>query len=89
MGEIFYLFNCRYIFASALSREGFFGNRIVLLSIAVLMVMQLAFTYLPAMQQLFSTVDIDASAWLRIIGFGLMLFGIVELEKYVLRTSRG
>jgi magnesium-transporting ATPase (P-type) len=89
MGEIFYLFNCRYIFASALSREGFFGNRIVLLSIAVLMVMQLAFTYLPAMQQLFSTVDIDASAWLRIICFGLMLFGIVELEKYVLRTSRG
>ncbi len=87
MGEICYLFNCRYLLAPTFSREGFFGNRIVLLSIAVLLLLQLAFTYLPAMQHMFSTVAIDAAAWLSIIGFGLMLFIAVELEKFWIRRK--
>jgi len=87
MGEIFYLFNCRYILASAISREGLFGNKIVLLSIAALFSLQMLFTYQPLMQQLFATVAIGAEAWLSIIGFGLLLFAIVEVEKYWIRRK--
>jgi len=89
MGEIFYLFNCRYLFAPAFSREGLLGNRVVLLSIAALISLQMLFTYQPWMQQLFATVAIGADAWLSIIGFGLLLFAIVEFEKYWIRRKIG
>ena len=85
MGEIVYLFNCRYLFASVISREGFFGNAIVLLAIAVLVLLQLLFTYLPAMQRMFGTDVIDLAAWARIIGFGVLLFAAVEIEKFWIR----
>ncbi|MDP3280632.1 MAG: cation transporting ATPase C-terminal domain-containing protein [Nitrosomonas sp.] len=43
------------------------------------------FTYLPVMQQLFGTTALDAAAWGRIIAVSLLLFLIIELEKYILR----
>jgi hypothetical protein len=42
-------------------------------------------TYLPVMQTLFGTADLDAAAWLRIGVFGLALLLIVEAEKAVMR----
>lgn len=89
MGEIFYLFNCRYLFAPALSREGLMGNAIVLLTIAILVLLQLLFTYVHAMQQMFGTVGIDFPAWTRIIGFGVLLFAAVEVEKFWIRMRNG
>jgi calcium-translocating P-type ATPase len=84
-GEIAYLFNSRYIHASALSRRGLAGTPRVWLAIAVLLAMQLAFTYLPLMQQGFATAALDAAAWGRIGAFALLLFLVVELEKCVAR----
>jgi len=80
-GEMAYLFNCRYLLAPMRSWQDFTGNFYLLLAIAVLSVIQLIFTYLPFMQSLFGVAAIDASAWGRIIGFGIMLFVVVELEK--------
>lgn len=88
MGEVVYLFNCRHITASSLNLEGVFGNRYVLMAIALLMVFQLLFTYLPIMQILFGTGALDAAAWLRITGFGLLLLFMVEFEKRMFRTTR-
>jgi len=85
VGEIFYLFNSRFIHASALSGRGFFGNRYVWLAIAALVLLQAAFTYAPPMQALFETTAIDVEAWRRIAAFGLLLFLVVELEKGVVR----
>ena len=87
MGEIVYLFNCRYLLASAVSWEGFFGNRYVLLAIGVLVVIQTLFTYAPVMQNLFGTTAIDAAAWARIAAFGALLFVAVETEKYLIRRK--
>ncbi|TXT23360.1 MAG: ATPase P [Gallionellaceae bacterium] len=87
MGEIFYLFNCRYLLASAWSREGLFGNRYVLAAVALLLVIQAIFTYLPFMQQMFGTVGIDAAAWVRIAAFGALLFAAVEIEKRLIQRS--
>ncbi len=87
VGEIFYLFNSRFIHASALSGRGFFGNRYVWLAIGVMAILQLAFTYAPVMQALFETTAIDLEAWQRIFAFGLLLFLVVELEKGVVRVG--
>jgi magnesium-transporting ATPase (P-type) len=83
-GEIVYLFNCRHLLTSVISKEGLLGNRYVLLSVAILIILQMLFTYLPFFQQVFGTVALDLAAWGRIIAFGLFLFMAVELEKYLL-----
>ena len=85
MCEIVYLFNCRYLIASACSRQGLLGNRYVLLAVGLLLILQLLFTYSPVMQQLFGTTALDAAAWGRIVAFSLFLFFAIECEKYWLR----
>ncbi|MFA5371666.1 MAG: cation-transporting P-type ATPase, partial [Sideroxydans sp.] len=61
VGEIFYLFNCRYLLAPVRNWQDFIGNPYVLLSIGVLVVIQLAFTYVPFMQEMFGVVALDAA----------------------------
>ena len=85
MGEIFYLINCRYLYSSVLSYQGFFGNRYALSAIGILVMLQLLFTYHPWMQQWFGTADIDLMAWSKIIVMGVVLFLIIEFEKWLMR----
>lgn len=85
--EIFYLFNCRYLAASVCSRQGILGNRYVLLAVGLVLILQLLFTYSSVMQQLFGTVALDAAAWGRIIAIGLLLFLMIEFEKWLFRNK--
>ncbi len=87
VGEIFYLFNSRFIHASSLSTRSLFGNRYVWIALVLLVVLQLAFTYAPPMQALFKTTFIDAESWKRIFAFGLLLFLVVEMEKGLVRIG--
>ncbi|MFW5730414.1 MAG: cation-transporting P-type ATPase [Desulfonatronovibrionaceae bacterium] len=88
MGQVFYLFNSRFILESSWNIKALTGSRPVLASIAVLVVLQLAFTYLPALQYAFQTQGLDAWAWLRIGIFGFCLFTLVELEKRLFRRYK-
>ncbi|OYY81835.1 MAG: cation-transporting ATPase Pma1, partial [Hydrogenophilales bacterium 16-62-9] len=83
--EMFYLINSRSIFASVLNRAGLTGNHYVLLAIAACIPLQLAFTYLPAMQVVFGSAGLSALEWLKVAGAGLLVFGVAELEKLVIR----
>ncbi|QOY53186.1 cation-transporting P-type ATPase [Candidatus Sulfurimonas baltica] len=85
MFEVFYLFNARYITSSVLNWSGFTSNPYALLSIAILIVFQLAFTYLPVMQSLFGTTAINLSMWLTIIIVSSSVLFLVEFEKYIVR----
>jgi len=85
MGEMVYLFNCRFLVANSASVPGLLGSRYALLALAVLIPLQLAFTYVPAMQALFGTAGIDLEAWAWVAGFGAALFLLVEAEKAMLR----
>ena len=85
MFEIFYLFNSRYITAPVLNWAGFTGNRYVLISISILLVFQLAFTYLTPFQSLFGTASIDLNIWLSIVLIASSVLFLVELEKYFVR----
>ena len=85
VGEMAYLFNCRYLLAPVRTWQDFTGNAYVLLTIAILVIIQAIFTYLPFMQTMFGVVAIDAAAWLRILTFGVLLFIAIEIEKMVIR----
>ena len=87
MCEIFYLFNSRYTVASVLNWRGLTGNPYVLYMIAAALLMQLAYTYAPFMQEIFQTTPLGAEEWLHVLGAGLMLFFLAEFEKWVLRRS--
>jgi magnesium-transporting ATPase (P-type) len=88
VGEMAYLFNCRYLLAPIRTWQDFTGNAYVLLTITILAAIQAVFTYLPFMQGVFGVVAIDATAWARIIGFGVFLFVAVEIEKTLIRQAQ-
>ncbi len=85
VGEMFYLVSSRYLFASVLNRDGLFGNRWVLICIAVCAVLQLLFTYAAPMQNLFGSAALTASEWLRVAAAGLLVLVGAELEKWIIR----
>jgi len=88
MGEIFYLFNSRFIYSSVLSWNGLLGSRPVLISIGLMLLLQLAFTYLPLMQALLGTAPISAADWGLVTLAGVTVLLLVELEKAVWRGLR-
>ncbi len=85
MFEIFYLISARYLLAPALTREGLSGNRYVYYAIGLLLLFQLAFTYLGPLQALFHTVAMSAEAWLRVVVIASTVLLLVELEKWLIR----
>jgi len=89
MFEMFYLFNSRYIKDSVFNWDGLTGNRYVLMAIAILVVFQLAFTYLKPMQLLFGTTAIAFNTWLSILLVSSSVLFLVELEKYFVRKLFG
>jgi hypothetical protein len=54
----------------------------------VLLVLQGLFTYLPLMQTLFSTAALDATRWVHILIFGIIVYSVVEIEKAVIRRNK-
>jgi Ca2+-transporting ATPase len=85
--EIFYLLNCRSLYQSVF-RVGLFTNRFVILGIAVMLLLQLGFTYLPVMNSWLGSAPIPWEAWGAIFGVGIVSFVIVELEKWFRRRRR-
>ncbi len=88
MFEIFYLFNSRYMEAPVLNLRGLFGNHIVLIAVAALILFQLAFTYWGPLQMLFGTAALSAGNWLLIVLVAASVLFIVEYEKSRVRQRR-
>jgi len=87
VAEMFYLINSRYVLAPVLSREGLTGNPYVLLTIAACIPLQLAFTYAPMMQTVFASAALTAQEWTKVLGAGLLVFCVAEIEKFVIRRT--
>jgi magnesium-transporting ATPase (P-type) len=79
--EIFYLFSVRYIHGTSLTWQGVLGTPAVLVAVAIVVVAQFAFTYLPFMQDLFKTEAVSLSDGALIVGIGVALLIVVEVEK--------
>ncbi|KZE33542.1 cation-translocating P-type ATPase [Crenobacter luteus] len=87
--EIAYLFNSRRYGPNPASLAHLAGNRAALLACGVLALLQLAFTYLPAMQALFGTVALDGADWARAGAAALAVYLLIEGEKAVARRLAG
>ena len=87
MGQIFYLFNSRYMVQPSYTKEGMFGSRPVWVAIGVLILLQAAFNFLGPMQTVFGTVVLGCETWVRILVFGLAVYILVELEKAFMRRK--
>ncbi len=83
--EAAYLFNCRSLLASAFRRDTLAGNRLTLAAVALVLALQLAFTYAPPLQAVFGTMGTPAGDWLALAGLAVVLFLLVEGEKVVVR----
>ncbi|MFT4102231.1 MAG: HAD-IC family P-type ATPase, partial [Burkholderiaceae bacterium] len=83
--EIFYLFNVRYLHMTSFSLRGAAGTPAVLAAIAVVVVAQAAFTYLPFMHRLFDSRPVGAVEIAVMIGIGLAIMIVLEIEKGILR----
>ncbi len=81
-----YLLSCRSLRRSIFAL-GFFTNPRLLLGIALTVLLQLLFTYLPLMNRFLHTAPIEATAWLRIIGVAAGALVLVEIEKKI-RSAR-
>jgi len=84
-GQAFYLLNLRLIHQPVLVGWEVFRSRAMWIAIGILILLQLAFTYVPLMNTLFGTAAIGANDWMRILLFGITVFILVECEKVVLR----
>jgi magnesium-transporting ATPase (P-type) len=88
LGQLFYLFNSRFLRESSLRLDLLFTNRVVWIAVGVLVVLQLLFVYLPFLNLWFHSAPISARDWLMPIGIGFVIFLAVEAEKALLRKMK-
>lgn len=80
-GSAAYLINSRFLINSTLSFAGIFGSRPVWIAIMMVMLLQMAFTYLPFMQLIFGSEGLSITHWLAIILSSGMIYLLIEAEK--------
>ena len=85
VGEIFYLFNVRYLHMRSLTWRGALGTPIVLAAIAVVIVAQLVFTYWRPMHDIFGSRPLEIADGVLIVAIGLALMLLLEGEKLLMR----
>lgn len=85
MMEVFYLFSVRYLRRSSLSFKRLFATKAVIIAVTVVITLQAMFTYAPFMEQLFDTRPVDLIHGLEVLGIGIALFLILEIEKLIRR----
>jgi magnesium-transporting ATPase (P-type) len=85
LGQVFYLFNSRYLLDSSLSLRAHMGNPYVWSGVAGVVVLQLLLTYAPPLQAVFDTEGLSLSVWVGLIGGAILFFLVVEAEKLIVR----
>lgn len=83
--EVAYLFSVRFLHMPSFCWRGVQGTPAVLLALVVVVLGQLLFTYAPFMQAWFQTTALNATQAATVLGVGLALFVVLEIEKMVAR----
>jgi cation-transporting P-type ATPase F len=84
--ELFYLFNCRSL-TQSMFRVGFFSNPLLFGGVTIMVIIQVLFTYLPAMNLMFHSTPIGLGAWGRILAVSLIVSFVVGIEKWLRRRN--
>ncbi len=83
MFEVFYLFNARLLAQPLRSLGDLMGNKAAWASVAMVVLLQLAFTYAPPLHWLFDSAPMPASYWLWVVALAALVVPAVEIEKRV------
>jgi magnesium-transporting ATPase (P-type) len=81
--EIAHLFFIRNIYGASLTWDSVKGTKAVWITVAIITAAQFAITYIPFLQGIFGTEAIAFKDGLLIIGVGVVLFFIIEVEKQI------
>ena len=85
IAQAFYLFNARFLTTSSLRLDLLFTNRAAWITTGILLLLQLAFVYLPIMNTTFGTAQLALRHWLLPLIIGIAVFLIMEVEKLIVR----
>ncbi|MET0932390.1 MAG: HAD-IC family P-type ATPase [Mycetocola sp.] len=91
LGQLAFLFNCRFLRASSLRPAALVGNRAIYISCGVLIVLQLVFVYAPFMHPWFHSAPLGLREWAYTVAIAALIFLITEIVKLaerMLRTER-
>ncbi len=83
--EIFYLFNARSLTKSPFA-IGLFSNPWAWGGVALMVLIQMLFTYAPFMNRLFGSAPMSLALWLDVLGVSVAAFIVIEIEKWLRRT---
>ena len=86
LGQLAYLFNCRFLGESSITLRVFRGNRVVWIATGALIVLQLVFTYVPFMNSWFDSAPIGPREWALTLGLAIIVFLAVEVLKAITRA---
>ncbi|WP_150526699.1 cation-transporting P-type ATPase [Roseibium sediminis] len=79
--EIFHLFNIRNIHGTSLTLKAVRGTPVIWATILIVTIAQFAVTYVPPLQAIFGTQAVSLVDGMIVVGLGIALFVLVELEK--------
>lgn len=82
--QMFHLFNNRTKRDFAFDKN-FFSNKTVFVVSGILIAMQLSVSYIPFMNEVLDTCPISFADWKYPVLLGIVIFIIVEIEKFVMR----
>jgi Ca2+-transporting ATPase len=85
--QVFYLFACRSLRRSLFAHNPF-GNRMIVLGVAVVICLQLLFTYSPFMNIAFGTEPIAVREWAAIVLVGVVAMVLMDALGWLLRKLR-
>ncbi|MFC7493191.1 MULTISPECIES: cation-translocating P-type ATPase [unclassified Nocardioides] len=86
LGQLAYLFNCRFIDRSSVTFDVLRGNRAVWWAAAAMIALQALFAYAPFAHTAFGSAAIDLRAWLLTTALAVLVFLLTEIAKWVNRV---
>jgi magnesium-transporting ATPase (P-type) len=81
--EIFHLFFVRNLYGTSLTWKAVRGTPVIWATVIAVTVAQFAVTYLPPLQKIFGTESVSFGDGLLVVGAGVALFVIIEIEKQI------
>ncbi|GMA25958.1 hypothetical protein GCM10025864_37170 [Luteimicrobium album] len=85
LGQLAYLFNCRFLGRSSLTLDVLRGNRVLWISAGALVVLQLVFVYVPFMHTVFDSASVGWRGWWVPLLLAVAVFLFVEAVKALSR----
>lgn len=88
LGQMAFLFSCRFLNGSSLTWRVLTGNRVVWVAVGSLLALQLVFTYAPFMNAWFESAPIGPRDWGLALGLAVVVFLLCEAGKALARHVR-